>query len=342
MKFNWSSIKEYSAVVDVRTPAEYALDHIPGAVNMPVLDNQERAQIGKLYRIDSFTARKQGMGLVAARMSKMIDGPLRTKDASWRPLIYCARGGLRSASLVEAMRKVGWEAEALPGGYKAYRRFVLDTLANVPQSLVWHVLCGPTGVGKTLMLRELKTLGAQVLDLEQAANHRGSLFGGQGRQSSQRSFEATLARTLLDFDPQQQVFVEAESMRIGNLYVPRLLLSSMHQGKVIILEAPLEARATYIAAEYPGLVDPHKFGAIVGKLAKFVGRAQVAQWLDLHHEHKYQQLAVSLLEMHYDRKYAWALNRHYDLSDPLLKLSLRRIDVTTIKEAAQQVANCSA
>ncbi len=334
MKFNWSSIKEYSAVVDVRTPAEYALDHIPGSINMPILDNQERAMIGKMYQQDSFNARKLGMGLVAAQMSKMVEGPLRDKDSSWRPLIYCARGGMRSGSLVMALRKVGWEADALPGGYKAYRQFVRDTLATLPKATSWYVLCGPTGSGKTLLLRQLADQGAQILDLEKIANHRGSLFGSLGSQPTQRAFETALAQQLLSLDRKQRVFVESESMRIGKLFLPKILLEQMCRGKVVLIEADLTARAAWTATEYAQFNDKDEFTALVDKLAKFVGHDQIDKWKMLHQKGEYRQLAASLLELHYDRKYAWSLNQHYDLARPWTKVSLPRIDQVALRSAA--------
>ncbi len=159
--------KEFDAVIDARTPSEYALDHIPGAISAPVLSDAERAEVGTLYKqVSPFDAKKLGAALIAKNVARHIEQLFREHDKSWRPLVYCWRGGKRSGAMAHILREVGWPAETLPGGYKAYRRWVVSQLEKVPEELRFHVVHGPTGSGKSRFLQALKAAGAQVLDLE--------------------------------------------------------------------------------------------------------------------------------------------------------------------------------
>ena len=223
--------KDYDTVIDARTPAEYALDHIPGAVSAPVLDDAERAQVGTLYKqVSPFEAKKLGAALVAKNVARHIEQAFSKKDKSWRPLVYCWRGGKRSGAMAHILREVGWQAETLAGGYRAYRRWVVEQLATLPEQFEFTVVHGPTGSGKSRFLAALGRAGAQVLDLEALAQHRGSVLGGLPgeRQPSQKWFESLVLAELQKFNRRAPVFVEAESKKIGELQVPEALMARIN------------------------------------------------------------------------------------------------------------------
>src|SRR5437868_10747179 len=212
--------KHFDAVIDARTPAECALDHIPGAICAPVLDDAQRAEVGMLYKqVSPFEAKKLGAALIAKNVAGHIDTLFRGKEKSWRPLIYCWRGGKRSGAMAHILREVGWDAKTLEGGYRAYRRWVVDELATLPAQLEFVVVHGPTGSGKSRFLGALASAGAQVLDLEALAAHRGSVLGSRPNepQPSQKWFESQLLAELGKFDRSPPVYVEGESKKIGQI-----------------------------------------------------------------------------------------------------------------------------
>ena len=206
---------DFDDIIDVRSPAEFAEDHVPGAINLPVLSDAERAEVGTVYVQDSpFKARKIGAALVAQNAARHLQGPLADRDGGWRPLIYCWRGGQRSGSFAAILSQIGWRAEVLEGGYKSYRRLVVDSLYERAFPAPVVLLDGNTGTAKTEVIARLPALGVQSIDLEGLANHRGSALGGQGAQPSQKAFETALAMRVAALDPSRPVVVEAESSRI--------------------------------------------------------------------------------------------------------------------------------
>src|SRR5207237_4555966 len=239
--------KDFDAIIDARTPSEYALDHIPGAVSAPVLDDAERAEVGTLYKkVSPFEAKKLGGGLVAKNVARHVAQLFGQKDKTWRPLIYCWRGGKRSGAMAHILREIGWDAQTLEGGYRAYRRWVVDALATVPAQIDFIVVHGPTGSGKSRFLTALAKAGAQVLDLEALAAHRGSVLGGlPGEpQPSQKWFESQLLAALQKFDRARPVFVEGESKKIGQLQVPEALIARMRGSRCVTLDTDLATRVT--------------------------------------------------------------------------------------------------
>ncbi|MBS0312362.1 MAG: tRNA 2-selenouridine(34) synthase MnmH, partial [Proteobacteria bacterium] len=215
-----ADLPAYTDIIDVRSPGEFSEDHIPGAVNLPVLDDAERERVGTLYKqISSFEAKKVGAALVSRNIAKHLDAWFIDKPKSYRPLVYCWRGGSRSGSLTHVLQKIGFGAVQLEGGYKAYRRHVVAELDRLPALLTYRVVCGPTGSGKSRLLQALADAGAQVLDLEALAAHRGSLLGAlpDQPQPSQKSFESAIWFALSRFDSAHPVFVESESKKIGAL-----------------------------------------------------------------------------------------------------------------------------
>ena len=259
-KIGLASLAEYSERIDVRSPAEYAIDHIPGAVNLPVLSDEERRQIGTLHAHDSaFAARKMGAALVARNIAGIVETYCASRPRDWAPVVYCWRGGKRSASLAHILNEIGWRAVQLDGGYRTWRRYVVEALTRVPARFRYVVVCGLTGSGKSRLLAALKEERAQVLDLEQLARHRGSLLGDLpgDPQPSQKRFDTELLTVLEHFDPARPVYVESESRKIGALQVPDAMLDAMHGAACVRVDTPRALRVALLKDEYMHfIVDP--------------------------------------------------------------------------------------
>lgn len=296
----------FDTVIDVRSPAEFAEDHIPGAVSLPVLSDEERACVGTIYTQDApFKARKIGAALVARRAAEHIEGPLADKDGAWKPLIYCWRGGQRSGSFASILSQIGWRAEVVEGGYRSYRRLVVRKLHEQPLPYRLMLLDGNTGTAKTEILAKLSERGVQALDLEGLAAHRGSLFGAIHRsQPTQKAFESALALAFEALDPSRPVVVEAESSKIGNVLIPPSIWGAMRLAPRLRLSAPLAARARYLTRAYGDLTaDTQALTATLDKLVPFQGHAKVEQWQALANDAGFETLAAELMQQHYDARY---------------------------------------
>ncbi len=296
----------FDEIVDVRSPGEFAEDHIPGALNLPVLDDAERARVGTIYVQESrFLARRIGAALVARNAAAHLEGPLAGKGAGWRPLVMCWRGGQRSGSLATILRQVGWQAETLAGGYRSYRRLVVRALYETPVRAPVVLIDGGTGTAKTRLLAHLARAGAQVIDLEALAEHRGSLFGATSRpQPSQKAFETRLAFALEEIDPARLLYLEAESSRIGRLNLPPMLWKAMNAARRVRIEAPIGARVAHLLEAYGDLLaDPARIEEVLGRLVRFHGHEQVEAWRALAAAGDHARLAQELIERHYDPRY---------------------------------------
>lgn len=300
------SSASFDTVIDVRAPSEFAEDHVPGAINLPVLSDEERARVGTIYvQQSAFLARKIGAALVARNAARHIEGPLAGHDGGWRPLVYCWRGGQRSNSFASILKQIGWRVSVLDGGYRSYRALVRDVLYDRPFPGRVVLIDGNTGTAKTALLARAAQRGVQVIDLEGLANHRGSLFGGRGGQPSQKGFESALAEAMRGLDPDRPVLVEAESSRIGARTVPPSLWQAMRAAPRLVVEAPLTARARYLARTYADVVaDPARLDETLGKLVPLQGRETVAIWRGLADAGAVEELASELMRVHYDPRYA--------------------------------------
>lgn len=299
----------FDDIIDVRSPAEFAEDHIPGAINLPVLDDAERAQVGTIYTQDSpFRARKIGAALVAANAARHLHGALVDKPGGWQPLVYCWRGGQRSGSFTSILSQIGWRVDLIDGGYKAYRALVASALYDTPFPCPVVLLDGNTGSAKTDLLHRLAKRGAQVLDLEGLAHHRGSLFGAMpGGQPSQKAFESALASAISQLDPASVVVVEAESSKVGNCRLPPMLWKAMAAAKRLEIVAPVPARAHYLVTAYADLVsDTARLSAVIDRLRPSHSADQIAAWQGMAATGAYKPLAASLMAEHYDPRY----NKH--------------------------------
>ncbi|QCO57514.1 tRNA 2-selenouridine(34) synthase MnmH (plasmid) [Pseudorhodobacter turbinis] len=297
----------FDDIIDVRSPSEYAEDHIPGAINLPVLDDAERAEVGTIYKQDSpFRARKVGAALVAANAARHLQGALADKPGGWRPLVYCWRGGQRSGSFASILSQIGWRVELVSGGYKAYRHLVVDALYDTAFPSPVVLLGGNTGTAKTAQLHRLAARGAQMLDLEGLANHRGSLFGAMaGGQPSQKGFESRLAAAMAKLDPARVVVVEAESSKVGDCRLPPGLWKAMTAAPRLEVVAPVSARARYLVSAYGDMVqDPARLASVIASLRRAQSEEQVTDWLEMASAGAFEDLAAGLMTQHYDPRYA--------------------------------------
>src|SRR5882672_1509879 len=307
--------KDFDAIIDARTPSEYALDHIPGAVSAPVLDDTERAEVGTLYKkVSPFEAKKVGGALIAKNVARHVEQLFGKNDKAWRPLIYCWRGGKRSGAMAHILREIGWDAQTLEGGYRAYRRWVVEALATLPAEIDFIVVHGPTGSGKSRFLTALANAGAQVLDLEALAAHRGSVLGGlPGEpQPSQKWFESQLLAALEKFDRARPVFVEGESKKIGEIQVPEALMARIRASRCITLETDLPTRVTLLLDEYQHfLADRRALEAQLDCLVALHGRERIGEWKALAAAGKWREFVERLLVQHYDPAYRRSSTRNF-------------------------------
>ena len=297
-------------VIDVRSPAEFAEDHAPGAVNLPVLDDEERAVVGRVYvQEDKFRARRLGAALVARNVARHLEGALADRPGGWRPLLYCWRGGQRSGAMATVLSQVGWRVSLLRGGYRTYRRGVVARLYGAGEGARWRFVLveGGTGSGKTALLAELARRGVQVLDLEALADHRGSLLGAvPGRpQPPQKLWESRLAAALARLDPARPVVVEAESSKVGDRLVPPGVWEAMQAAPRLDLVVPAAARARHLVHAYADAADDRAaFAALLDRLPRHIGRAEVEGWRTLLARGELEPLAAELIARHYDPAYA--------------------------------------
>jgi len=309
------NFSNFDTIIDARTPSEFAEDHIPGAISAPVLDDAQRAEVGTMYKqVSAFEAKKVGAALIARNVAAHVEKLWKEKEKTWKPLVYCWRGGKRSGAMAHILREVGWEAETLPGGYKAYRRWVVQELEGKPLELEYIVVHGPTGSGKSRLLASLKAAGAQVLDLESLAAHRGSVLGGlpDRPQPSQKMFESLLLKELSDLKAAGPVYVEGESKKIGQLQVPEALIARMRASPCVRLETDTESRVTLLLDEYRHfLQDRNALGRQLDCLVSLHGREKVAEWKALAERGAWREFVARLLTEHYDPAYRRSSHRNF-------------------------------
>lgn len=293
--------------VDVRSPLEFGEDHLSGAINLPVLSDDERADIGTLYRqVSAFEARRKGAAIVSRNIADHIDRHFADKPKNYRPLVYCWRGGQRSESMATILSGIGWHVCQLEGGYCEYRRHVVRTIREKSNRLKLVVLNGLTGAGKTRILETLQRQGEQILDLEGYASHRGSVFGGdlQSPQPAQKRFESLIFDTLDSLDLSRPVYIEAESAKIGRLNVPNPLWQKMKASPVIEIHSPLQSRADHLLDEYrEWLGDLPRIERTIDRLKGFHSKERLIQWKELAQQSRWKELIEALLDEHYDRRY---------------------------------------
>jgi tRNA 2-selenouridine synthase len=335
------AIAWYPDRIDVRSPSEFALDHIAGATSHPVLSDDERARIGTMYVQGSpFAAKRIGAALVARNIAAMLETDFAGKPREWAPLVYCWRGGQRSRALAHMMNEIGWRAVQLDGGYRAYRRHVVAELETLPARFEYRVVCGLTGSGKSRLLASLAAEGAQTLDLEAIARHRGSLLGDRPHdpQPSQKSFDSQLWDALAKLDPSRPVYVESESRKIGTVQVPESLLASMRVATCVRVDTPRPLRVALLKDEYDHFVrDRAALADRLAPLAPLVGNAAIERWNAAAAAGDWDTVVSELLEHHYDPSYSRSIERNFPRHVDATVVAPRAIDDAAFRELAREV-----
>jgi tRNA 2-selenouridine synthase len=311
----FADLAAYDEIIDVRSPAEFAEDHIPGAINCPVLDDAQRIEVGTLYKqVSPFVAKKIGAAMVSENIGRHLRERFLDKAKDWKPLIYCWRGGNRSGSMTTVFRAIGWRACQLEGGYKTWRSHVIARLECLPEHLNFHVICGTTGSAKTRVLQAIGALGEQILDLETLASHKGSVLGvlpGQP-QPGQKWFETLLLQELAGFDPARPVYVEAESRKIGRLHVPEALIGRIRAGECYGIDATLAARVAFLLTDYDYfLAQPDLLGEPLAALKSLHSAETMKRWHGMIAAADWPALVRELLEQHYDPLYRRSQNSNF-------------------------------
>ncbi|WP_426000338.1 tRNA 2-selenouridine(34) synthase MnmH [Caulobacter sp. DWR1-3-2b1] len=334
-----AALAAFDQIIDVRSPGEFAQDHLPGAINLPVLDDAQRAEVGTIYVQQSrLRANRIGATYVARNIAHHLETALADRSEGFKPLVYCWRGGQRSNAMATILQRVGWQTAVLEGGYRTYRRWVQTRLYDTPCDLDLILLDGDTGSAKTAILGVLAERGVQVIDLEGLACHRGSLFGALSGQvqPDQKGFESQLVAAFDALDPDHPVVVEAESSKIGNRVLPPMLWAAMRKAPRIEVTAPLPERARYLVETYGDITARRQaLLAILERLPIHPSLRRLTAWREMVDQGAFTGLAEALMAAHYDLAYA----RERRKSDqPLLaRIALDRLDPDTLDLAATRI-----
>jgi tRNA 2-selenouridine synthase len=310
-------------VLDVRSPGEFKQAHIPGAYNLPLFNDEERKIVGTAYQQqDRATAIKIGLDYFGLKMRKMVE-----EVESFHKkivLIHCWRGGMRSEGVSWLLDLYGFQVFSLNGGYKSFRRFVLETFS---QPFQFRILGGFTGSGKTATLKELERNGQFIIDLEDLAMHKGSAFGElpQKPQPSQEMFENRLAMKLLEKKDTESIWLEDESRRIGSLNIPLKIWNLMQQAPVLFLDIPFEERLNRIMEEYGSAEREYLVNAVL-RIQKRLGGLEAKTAINLIREDNFRD-GFHLLLKYYDKCYAKSLNSREKLMHSLNKLECSAVDI---------------
>lgn len=331
----------FDDILDVRSSAEYTDDHLPGAINVPVLNNEERVHIGTLFsQVSPFEAKKQGAVLISRNIARHIEESFGDKQKSWRPLVYCWRGGMRSGAMAHILAQIGWRSTQLEGGYKTYRRTVITALEALPIKFDFCVINGSTGSGKSHLLQILAEQGAQVLDLEKLAQHRGSLLGRlpDQTQPSQKTFESRLWDALRIFSPDRPIYIEAESRKVGALSVPNALHERMRASSCVRIEAPQEVRVALLMDDYAHFLhNPTLLTERLLLLTELHGHIATSRWCEMAKQGEWVPLVQELLVQHYDPAYKRSSGASFPQLDNAKVLRLDSLDKETLRKAAEDL-----
>ncbi len=336
-----AQLDSFSTIIDARSEGEYALDRLPGAVNWPTLNDQERHEVGTEYKqVSAFDARKRGAVMATRNIARHIETHCADKPKNWKPLVYCWRGGQRSGSLSLVLSQIGFDVHIIDGGYKAFRAEMLLDTARLAASLNYRVICGPTGSGKTRLLTSLASAGAQVLDLEALAEHRSSVLGlipGQP-QPSQKQFDTRVWDALRRFNASQVVWAESESKKVGNVSVHDALMDALRASACARLELPIEERVKLLMQDYDFFVkDPAFFCKRLDVLKDLRGKAVIDDWKARVQDGKVEGVVRELLELHYDPGYASSTRRNYQKFDASFVIAASAAHQLCSSNFAQQV-----
>lgn len=332
----------YDLIIDARSPREFQEDHIPDAVNMPVVNDEEYAEVGTLHRTDKMAAYHIGVRYSLKNITRHLDHDLTGYDAQTRILVYCFRGGKRSKLWIDALETIGYQVEKLRGGWKEYRRWVNTQLTEVPALYRYNVLSGPTGCGKTRLLYALRDAGAQVLDLEDIASHRGSVLGSvPGKpQPSQKYFDSLLLRKISSYDPTRVIWVEAESKKIGNVQLPDALLKTMRNGLTIQIKTEMHQRVLMWREDYRHLEeDPPGMLDLLKTLRPLVGGDEFTAWEQMAKQNNIPELFERLMRNHYDPAYQRSTLRNYPTIESSPSIAIHDLSPAGLLSVAKAMRN---
>ena len=335
------AFKSYALIIDARSPHEYAEDHVPGAVNLPVVDDAEFAEVGILHLRNPHAAYLLGAEYSLRNIARHLRSHVAACDRNARLLVYCFRGGKRSRAWADVLRNIGYATDVLPGGWKAYRQWVRESLQMLPPRFEYRVLSGLTGCGKTRLLQTLERQGQQVVDLEGLAAHRGSLIGAvpDRPQPTQKLFDSLLLDKLRACDPARPVWVEAESKKIGNVQMPDALFQAMRRTPRIEICASIADRVRSLRQDYPNFVaDPESMAQKLDPLRPLVGGEEVALWHALAHERRVDELFERVLVAHYDPSYERSRQRAALDGETKFRVELTPTDEEQLASAAAELA----
>lgn len=296
--------KESYILIDVRSPGEYDLGTIPGAINIPIFTDKERHIVGTTYKEKSVEkAKKLGVEFVSKKLPVIYDKISKLNEEYENLLFFCSRGGYRSNSIVYFLASLGINVLKLESGYKGYRNHIVEELPRIVEEIKFVVLYGNTGTGKTEILKHLKSHGMNVLDLEGAANHRGSTLGsvGLGEQSTQKMFESYIYKALSERKG-NLVFVEGESRRIGKDVIPKYLFKKMKEGVHINIKSPLDYRIETILKAYVHGTNNELIDSL-DYLRKRLGNKKIDFYIKLIKENKHEKVIEELMVNYYDPMY---------------------------------------
>ena len=336
----WNN-KKFDTIIDVRSPLEFAEDHIVGAINCPVLSDLERQKVGTIYKKESsFKAKIIGSSLTAKNIAFHIENNFMEKKGSWQPLIYCWRGGQRSKAFSIVLSEVGWRTNQLKGGYKEYRNQVINFLDNIGPKLKITLISGKTGSAKTKILKSIENEGGQILDLEGLANHKGSLLGKIPDliQPSQKFFESLIFNKIQNLNLKDKIYIEAESSKIGNIHIPKSIWKKMIKSPRIEISANVELRAKFLVNDYDYMCnDPTLINPIIKGLKNRLSKKLFDEWTNLIDRKKWFDLTKSFLENHYDPSYS--SNTIKNDRKVIKKITATSLNNSDIKDIAKRILN---
>lgn len=314
-------------LIDVRTPKEFEEEGIPGAINIPLLLDDERINVGTAYKQNSpEKAKELGIEAISKRLPEVFKEV--QKYAKGRLAFYCAKGGMRSGAMAALFSALGYKTWKLDGGYKAYRQYILETIPKLNKEIKYYILHGKTGIGKTKILEKLEERGYSVLNLEKMADHKGSFFGGvcEKREQNQKRFESLIFEYLYKNKP-DYILAESESKRIGNVYVPESIFNSLASGKHLSLETTIEERVKIINEDYSGATQD-ELQQCLDKVARYIDKEKYIKYSNLLKKNEIDELSKLLMKEYYDPLYQKSIDKYeYE----------REIFYTNIEEAIESV-----
>lgn len=335
IKFSNDTLDKFNKILDVRCQKEFSLDSIPTSINFPILDDNQREYVGKVYKNDIFEARNIGARIITKNISKYLSKKkLNKKDTI---LIYCWRGGLRSKSLYLVLKSIGYDVTLLENGYKGYRSFIIDFFSKTILKYNFQVLNGLTGSGKTYFINKLSK-DFNVINLENLANHKGSILGKlpNKEQPSQKLFETKIWNELSKFDETNtKIWVESESRKIGKLSIPNNLFSKMTIGNIVTIKLPLETRIKFILKDYEYLTnDSNLLINLIEKIKKYIQKDEYSIIMNSINDNNFYNIVKNLLLYHYDKFY---LRRNYYINKNIKEVKLNSINLNSYKVLLKEI-----